>query len=503
MPVVLLYLFCSPCIPVYPSHLPILVCTNNMSASLGQLPPELLLQIRDLLGLRDRLHLSATRYDLRAAAVHEWGVFRSIRFSARSARSADSVLAVVKRYPGLVRKLKLVISPAPYTHSDLNPLPTYEDPGLLPESALALLRGYSESDDGQQLAPGLERLAVEFPDAHAFRRHLGRSEVSMYLTSDGDDAPEFARDNNTMVDHVLEALTHTTHPVGGATRLAVLNLPPHRSPVFATHQWRRFLGRVRSLELSVFGERHTFDLTSNGDAAYRAAVGRLADHVFRHLAAAETLRFYGSAHAPLGYEGGAPLPLVAAGMPRLRRLTLGNVCAGDQLLEFLEAHEEQCGRLRSVHLVHATAGSRGPRWSDFFRRLIDMRIQISSFGVKFRDASIADFTEEAGSERYGDEGGDGGSLAARAMMTERLLEAQSRLSAWPYAGVHGEFGGWVEDTYRNVQSLMDGLDEPAYEEFMGMVDATADGAASKNEGGPKDEEYSESEDERSWSVTIE
>ncbi|KAL8403883.1 hypothetical protein RB594_008943 [Gaeumannomyces avenae] len=475
---------------VYPIPFHTLICNNNnnnnnnMAACFNQLPPELLLQIKELVGLRDQLQLSATCRDLRAAAVHQWGVFRSIRFSARRAKTADSVLAVVKSYPGVVQKLKFVIDPAPCSRGHANPTPTYEGPSLLPESALALLRGCSEPGDRQQLAPSLRRLAVKFPDAHAFRRHLGRSDVSIYMTLDDNGAPEFARDNNTMVDQVLGALAHTTHPVGGATRLALLNLPPHRSPVFATHQWRRLLGRVRDLELSVFGEQRTFEMTSNGDADYRAVVAGLADGVFRHLAAVETLRFCGSVHAPLGYKGGAPLPLVAVGMPRLRYLTLGNVCAGDQLLGFLKEHEQASGYLRSLGLAYATADSEGPRWSDFFVRLILMKIQIIGFGVTRRSPYIPEFIDDAESH------GGGGPPAAREISVERLMQA---LSVWPSAGVRGEFGGWVEDRSRNLQSGEDGLDEAAYEEFMDMVDATAGDAASEEWEGFETEEYSDSE----------
>ncbi|KLU86977.1 hypothetical protein MAPG_05983 [Magnaporthiopsis poae ATCC 64411] len=409
---------------------------TNMAPTLLQLPPELLWQIQLWLCLRDRMQLSATCNGLHAAAIHQWGIFKSICFSARSAASADSALEVAGQYPGLVQKLKLVIGPAPYNRGDPNPAPIYENLGLLPESALALLRGYCESEPGQQLAPGLKKLAVEFPDAYTFRKHLGRPGVSMYMVFGRDKAPEFAHDNNTMADHVLQALAHTTHPVEASTRLSILNLPPHSSPVLGTHQWHQFMGRLHSLELSVFGEQHGFYLTSNGDRSYGDFVDSLSD-------------------------------------------------------DFLDTRQVVCGSLPSLDLVYATADRCGVTWGEFFKWLINFRIQIRSFRIRRRRrAECLEETEESDDNDNDNDNSDGDYAppAAHATAEESPLEAQSRHCRWPYVFIAGDSGHWVKVTYRNESP-----DQAAYDEFMDTVAANGDGAASGDSGSEEDGEDYEGE----------
>lgn len=319
-----------------------------MAASFVALPAEILENVLESLERVDHVNLLATCRQLQALVAPF--VFQSVSFTAGGVKStAGSALLAVRRYGILVRELRVKVAPPICADDDCITCKwagiwdwgLFMEPSqAIAESALEKQNRWLSPDAATLLAadramlPSRPRLVVEFP--RSLLTHYGAYHRPEQRNLQNPDECVVYR-SGIRATAVFEALSRgqTNHDDGAGRafgRLSVLNFALQLDPGFsATDAWRRFLGGVEHLELTLQGEVSPLD----ENPVYRELLEQLGGVFFKHLSAVQRLRFEAHEMGPMGtrsHDHDQQLfPFELSDMPALQELELANVVIGPGL----------------------------------------------------------------------------------------------------------------------------------------------------------------------------
>ncbi|KAL8402721.1 hypothetical protein RB596_009187 [Gaeumannomyces avenae] len=327
-----------------------------------------------------------------------------------------------------------------------------------PASAVALLGGLEGA------LPALESITIEFPARykHSF----------MLFGNHGDrGAPRVVRMRNS-VAVVVRAVTAALVRNTCISHLSLVNYPPldplgeRRTSPGHKNTWERLLGRLVEFRLSLYGEsfggtRAAEMLSSRG---YNRFLHQLQPFFFDHIRSVRRLTIRCSQHAPLGsiIRAGSKANFFCAlgldpnAMPFLEHLELANMFLGPELAGFLVGRAERPILLSFTNIkADDVVAGKGYAWKQFFDELRENRVFIWRFewvpsSTPFRKPWWR--PEITASEP-----------------AEEIMAQDPSRRAFPYT--RGQFKNpCLEDqVHRNILSVVEGVDQEAYDKFMHLV----------------------------------
>lgn len=344
--------------------------------------------------------------------------------------------------------------------------------GILPRSVHALLC------DLQQF-PSLERLSVKF-------------DYNFENLEEWPDGVDLDVESETP-EQVLEAEASAAwRALMSRTYFALIqNKPPHFKHLeirqliwksvstFGHAAFHDFLGHFEQFTLSIHGEVIAEQWKSNMTQDYSALMGRLNHYFFNHLANVTNLFIKAPEEGPLGLNGYSALPhipltLEADQMSLVTTLHLEYVFASPELIDFLVGHKNILEQL-TLRNCYASTGEcsfaeNGVYWSKLFTDLFFASpTQLRHFELDGREMPLPsekDFDEE-GNEQV-----------------RIILEQDPGRKLFPYGSMDDDFGVLFYDDGETLMCFLEGDDQWAWDQLMGLVESNARAfAKNKSKGG--------------------
>ncbi|KAK7971394.1 hypothetical protein PG989_016410 [Apiospora arundinis] len=304
-------------------------------ASLTRLPQELSLQVFSYLSLRDKVRLSAANKDYRALFAPE--IFATVTFT-NDDRVAQSALAAVKVYGKYTTRIEF--GPeliAQISDEDrISPEDKLTSPVLLPAAA-ELLQG--------RHTPNLQAAQIHFDfefdvdawddDGEGFSIYTFEEPEDEGRTRDKEEYWEW----RALMKETWQALSSNPH----VKDLTIKEFVPRWTSAFRTDDFRSFLGRLESANLSILGMDNGAGWKTNTVECYVIFLAEDLDQVFfHHMHNLRYLAIHASEEGPLGCEGlrHIPLALKPDDLPALHSLILSNCFVGPELVDFIRSHAQ-------------------------------------------------------------------------------------------------------------------------------------------------------------------
>ncbi|KAJ8089437.1 hypothetical protein PM082_014685 [Marasmius tenuissimus] len=176
------------------------------------------------------------------------------------------------------------------------------------------------------------------------------------------------------------------------TKLIVSDLIPRKTTAFDSDDWRDFLGRLETLELSMWGGENGAGWEVNTLEGYMAFEARLGEYFFQHLTRVHRLSFAAYSSCPFGAteedhgddtEHDVPFPLSKEDLPCLRSFELHNILISKKLAEFILSKSATLHKLR-LHECHASSyDEERTTWAKFFTHFDRNKSQIQELHVTY------------------------------------------------------------------------------------------------------------------------
>ncbi|RMZ41251.1 hypothetical protein CA14_001681 [Aspergillus flavus] len=246
-----------------------------------------------------------------------------------------------------------------------------------------------------------------------------------------------------------------------------LNIVP--KSVFSTREFHDFLSHLTSFNMSLM---HGAGWMLNTFKVFYGFPDCLGPWFFNHLTSAEEFSFDPQESAPLGDAGqrhAFDISLRKANMPRLRKLSLGNIYLCLELKDFLLRHLDTLESI-SLHECYSCKdldGVEGMSWSELFCALADKSpTRLTCFSLHWDDdqEDLPDLDDDMGDPM----------LVAQ---VRRKLEIESDAMAFPfgYCDVSEKYGNATHDWDANRAAFVQGDDYRSYQDFMAIVESNATG----------------------------
>ncbi|KAB8215523.1 hypothetical protein BDV33DRAFT_208228 [Aspergillus novoparasiticus] len=408
--------------------------------------------------LRDLISLSSTCTWLRnILAPHIFAVV----YLKNTTKSALSIKAIAdSNFSGCVKELQYVANCEPDPQN--SPLEDVYPPEV--DTVLSSLASFKD----------LRTISVEFP--------LDDDELVDYIqNSNFNDDPHAAvveeRKNawrGLMAASFRAILSSYSAPrcPGGHIPLSLtiheLNIVP--ISVFSTREFHDFLSHLTSFNMSL---KHGAGWMLNTFKVFYRFPDCLGPWFFNHLTSVEEFSFDPQESAPLGDAGqrhAFDISLRKANMPRLRKLSLGNIYLCLELKDFLLRHLDTLESI-SLHECYSCKdldGVGGMSWSELFCALAGKSpTRLTSFSLHWDDdqGDLLDLDDDMGDPM----------LVAQ---VRRKLEMESDAKAFPfgYCDVSEKYGYATHDWDANRAAFVQGDDYKSYQGLMKVVKSNATGS---------------------------
>jgi hypothetical protein len=478
-----------------------------MTPNIDTLPAETLDAVLCCLEDGDVMNLGMACRVLRNRTAHR--VFHTVRFS-NDARIADSALAAVRRHGYHIRTLRFVgyasteddepdkdarkkcnrgAGRADDSDSEMGPdeddgpepdddeaaaepstRPTNRD--ILPPSALTLFGADTT------LLPNLETFSINFDHDYGEALEYSPHGAAMFHDRENWDSVHEREAKLTMCRlwaNTYKALAASKTPPPG---LVLENWSPRGVSTFQTPQWRAYLSRLKTLDLSITAAAEAWHF-SNSMPGYAADVARMNGFFFTHLTSLHTLTLSTWPFIPLGIKHGnghhLPLPLKPTTLPALATLTLANIFISPDLVAFLLAHKPTLHTvtLQGAHSAATEFGESAAQpalsWAAFFDALASALEDSPEMAlanlVVTSPAPLSETEAKTGKVRYKSE-----RAAVRKVRDEIAADGTGRRRLFGYGDLHRGNGYFVECVRTNQESAIEGVDQKAYDRLVGVLE---------------------------------
>ncbi|KAK1224902.1 hypothetical protein PQX77_012179 [Marasmius sp. AFHP31] len=438
--------------PTTPSHL-------------ENLPTELLTRIFELLP-RDgsRLAFASTSEHLRGVLAPH--IFSAIKFIS-STQERHEFEQLVNKYRPTITRLHFVAS-MPYGAPEVDVLPTTTDHRS---------REHSSADENPDAVAGVESFMTDFA-RDALTGKLLPQVTTLCLSFDFEfnyDGEELGLDSNPWDEPNTESPEWSTNiyvfsneeaaedvPMKEAkypwralmaqtwsalcqnkfiTKLIVRDLIPRKTTTFDSEDWRGFLGRLDTLELSIWGDSQEIGLAFL--EGYGDFVRKLDKYFLQHLTQVQRLLLAAYQDCPFG-RASEDSPdhdrvfldwaLSKEHLPHLRLLELRNVFINKKLADFILSRSTTLYQVW-LHDCHCRTSDFADEefisWAMFFTHLDHNKTRLKELSITYeRGSDVAEIYEDnrlKGKEEdmvfsYGDMHDEGGFSADEEMIGEKYEE---------------------------------------------------------------------------------
>ncbi|KXT04018.1 hypothetical protein AC579_5432 [Pseudocercospora musae] len=442
--------------------------------SLPSLPVELVLRIAEYLDYVDLLPLTAVKSSFRECLLPM--VFRTIRVS-NDEESANFALSMAKKYGRHINELHFegFASPADdiVTILDQQSRSGSSRTSTLPEATKQLLGGH--------YLPNVSHARIQFMfdfDSEDWVTQEAGALPGFYDFDAVEWESQTAESESRWHWRSLMLETWLTLAKNDSIRsLNVVDLVPRPVSAFRRAEFHRFLGRLKAVEMSVWGADKGAGWLSRTLPGYLLFTSQLHDFFFSSLVDVTKLTLRASPTGMCGLQGQlhGTLGLRPRDIPKLRRLHLQNVFVGHELVRFLSA---RCRTLESLTLdhcmcspeesVHGSYAKDSVSWATAFRALRESDTRLSQLQIRPR---YAPFTQEI----YPDDTHNRGTHDEYNMAKhiERCLQRDATLRIFGYGDVYESESTPRHDSQLNVKAFLRGEDMDEYRKLMAVVEHNA------------------------------
>ncbi|KAK3984568.1 hypothetical protein QBC44DRAFT_385650 [Cladorrhinum sp. PSN332] len=346
------------------------------------------------------------------------------------------------------------------------PRPTNRD--VLPPSALILFEANAT------LLPNLETISINFDHYYGESHEYGPHGASIFV---GHESWADVRQREAKLTMCrLWANTYKALAANkGTPNLVIENWSPRGVSAFQTKEWKAYLRRVKSFDITIICETLARDFT-NSMQGYVEDVAGMQDFFFQWLDSVQTLKvsmLWGI--TPFGMHGRChiPLPMRENGcMPVLEHLELKHVFISDDLVNFIIGHKEHLHTVvlhnaQSALTEYGECATRGMSWLGFFDRLSTALSEEDGIALtKFTFTSLAPLSEtevKTGKARYKSE-----RAAVKKVRDELKSDPNRRL--FGYGDLGEEFGDFIHDVKTNQESAIAGDDQAGHDRFVKVLE---------------------------------
>ncbi|KAK4163907.1 hypothetical protein QBC43DRAFT_354009 [Cladorrhinum sp. PSN259] len=399
-------------------------------------------------------------------------VFHTIRFS-NDARISDSALAAAQKH-GTHTKVLHFVGYASEEDDEVGPSEKPTNRDVLPESALRLF----EASDG--LLPNLETISINFDHYYGESSEHGPHGSSIFAKHESWTDVRAREAKLTMCRlwaNTYKALAEINK--GKTPNLIIENWSPRGVSTFQTQEWRSYLSNLESFDITIISETFEFGFT-NAMQGYVEDVQGMEDFFFPHLDRVRSLKISMLwPIMPFGMRGKYHLPLplkpTAGHLPALEHLELTNIFISPDLVDFITSHKNL--RTVTLHNAHSAAAQYGEcaspphniTWHEFFDALSTALEESSNeLGLSIltftSPAPLSETEAKTGKINYKSE-----SKAVKAVRDG--LKAFPGRRLFGYGDMGEQYGDFISDVKTNRESAIAGLDQAAYEKFLGRLAA--------------------------------
>ncbi|KAJ3496154.1 hypothetical protein NLG97_g2864 [Lecanicillium saksenae] len=275
------------------------------------------------------------------------------------------------------------------------------------------------------------------------------------------------------------------------TELIIEQFLPKWVSYFRTDEFCRFLSRLHSVRMSIYGESDGAGWGSNRVEGYDEAIGEVSDIFFRNMKNVRTLTLIAS---PYGAFGGSDslsvqLPLKPTHLPELQEFYLGNAFLDDDVVAFIHQRSQTIRHLDLSGCMGDAYSREGlGTWSSLFSQLQTMELpKLVSFSaggrimpcprsfwkrggpVSWGGLGIAhDWVDDlADSDTAYHESDNEWTNDQRKLW--RYIKSNSKIQPFQYCLLDDECGYISACASRTLESAQDGRDQIAYESLLKYV----------------------------------
>ena len=450
----------------------------------SRIPPELWLQIIELLDGQDLIDLACTCSSMsELMAPQRFSCLRLPSCFARSSQSDEVHLMArfLKRHGNVVTKIRFKISLHPDDETDEEKDVVFSLSPVLQD----LLKGNG--------VPNLETVVLDFRPYREFMvgnwidYRGGRDrKYGAYIHQFSESVQEVQRAESKFqwradIQGIFDVISQNTT----LKHLEIRNLLPRQCNAWGTKHWKVFLGRLSSLKLGIWGGggatetrfdwRRYDDLYSNAMVGYQDFVRDLRLGFFKHLTGLRRLHLISDINNALGCEGKyhSPLPISTEDLPCIEDLELEDWFIDPALQNFISARKDRIRRItltdcKSAYSDRGTSANNPITWATFFHSIRELQpLNLTKFLVtnRFIELDWRDTLTKREQERFGY---DDDARAVVKTIYKQLWENEN-LRLFAYAELVEKHGFMMELTGDVRQSFTNGRDQREYDALMQLV----------------------------------
>ncbi|KAB8201368.1 hypothetical protein BDV34DRAFT_229330 [Aspergillus parasiticus] len=405
--------------------------------------------------LRDLISLSSTCTWLRNMLAPR--IF-AVVYLKNTTKSALSIKAIAEsNFSGCVKELQYVANCEPDSRN--SPLEDVYPPEV--DTVLSSLASFK----------GLRTISVEFP--------LNDDELVDYIQdSDFNDDPHAAlveEGNNAwrgLMAASFRAILSSYSPGQIPLSLTIRELNIVPISIFSTREFHDFLSHLKSFNMSLKQWDNGAGWMLNTYEVFYGFPDCLGPWFFDHLTSVEEFSFDPQESAPLG-DAGQPnaydISLWKANMPRLRKLSLGNIYLCLELKDFLLRHLDTLESI-SLHECYSCRnwdGVEGMSWSKLFCALAQKSpTRLTSFSLHggYDQGYLLDLDDDMGDP-----------VLVAQVRRKLEMEPDAMVFSFRYCHVSDKYGYSSHDWDANRAAFVQGDDYKSYQDLMAIVKSNAPG----------------------------
>ncbi|KAF5002734.1 hypothetical protein FGRMN_131 [Fusarium graminum] len=435
-------------------------------ASLDSLPIELVLDVAKRLSSDDAKSLSCTSKLIREKVARLLFTTLSVTCPLESSKG---LAKHVKRYENMISRVHLHLFLQPNFKNKTeegDPIPSIW--GILPsETIKKIVKG--------EILPHIDTLSVKFDPLQFDPVGPWDGDVwwgdssdlgGIYICLDPEDHDKIMHQEKTIIwraqyTEFLKCIALNQK----ITNLTVSNLPPRDSSAWDTPEWKAFLGRLKYVNISIFGADNGAGWCANTVDGFGEFVHSLPDKFMEFADNIERLSLEAS---PEGLLGSHPenwsvqLPLSIDNLPKLVSLSLKNIMIGNELLEFLKSHTDT---LCEFEVHDCMCDEDNVTWAKLWETMREANAAL--LRVKVGQSENPPLVNTFGQDNYHtpEEVGN---------VRKRLAENTSMV-VWRYVIVDDKYGYPMDVEDVNLRRVQEGDDQKEYSRLLTLLNERNEG----------------------------
>ncbi|KAF5658581.1 hypothetical protein FHETE_9818 [Fusarium heterosporum] len=430
-------------------------------ASLNSLPIELILDIAKRLPSGDAKSLSCASKLIREKVARLLFTTLSITCPLESGKGLDEH---VGKYGNLISRVNLHLSLQPNFNNKTqegDPIPSiWGTPPL--ETVKKIVMG--------KILPHVGTLSVKFDPLQFDPVGPWDGDIwwgdssdlgGIYICLDPEDDDKIMHQEQTIIWRAqYTEFFKCIAPNQNITKFTISNLLPRDSSAWETPEWKEFLGRLKDVNISMFGADNGAGWHANTVDGFGEFVHSLPDKFMKFAENVEHLSLEAN---PEGLLGSHPenwsvqLPLSMENLPKLFSLSLKNVMVGDELLEFLKSHNDT---LHDFEVHDCMCDEDNVTWAKLWETMREENAALLRVHIEQSKTPPLEYTF----------GQDGYRTPEEVENVRKKLAEDKSLVVWRYVIVDDKYGNPMDVEDVNLRRVKEGDDQTEYRRLLELLE---------------------------------